>query len=129
MSDNDREIRGGANRRKLARIKTSMQVDVYRRGWLNSWRLLARAQAVDYNRYGIGIVSPVKLAPGRQLSLDLFSGAMTLRGINAEVVSCRRSGKSFRVGLRTYHNLRELAEHSRHHQLRYLAGMELVLDK
>ncbi len=115
----------GANRRKLARITTQMRVDIFRHRLFGGWRYLTRAKAMDYNRYGIGLTSPVKLSQGTRLKLDLYAPGMILRQVSAEVVSCHRAGQAYRIGLRTYTNLRELAgDAPRQHQIRYLAGME-----
>ena len=121
-----RETRG-ANRRKLARIHTQMRVDIFRHRLFGGWRYLTRAKALDYNRYGIGLTSPVKLAQGTVVKLDLFAPGMILRQVSAEVVSCQRAGQAYRVGLRTYRSLRELAGTTEQHQIRYLAGMEAQL--
>ncbi len=114
----------GANRRKLARINTQMRVDIFRHRLIGGWRFVARAKAMDYNRYGVGLTSPVSLSRGTRLKLDLYAPGMILRQVSAEVVSCHRAGQAYRIGLRTYSNLRELAGDARQHQIRYLAGME-----
>ena len=85
---------------------------------------MARAKAMDYNRYGVGLTSPVSMSRGTRLKLDLYAPGMILRQVSAEVVSCHRAGQAYRIGLRTYSNLRELAGDARQHQIRYLAGME-----
>lgn len=121
-----RESRG-ANRRKLARINTQMRVDVFRHRLFGGWRFVTRAKALDYNRFGLGVTSPVRLSPGSRIKLDLYSPAMILRGVDAEVVSCQRAGQAYRLGLRTYETLKEVAGESDQHQIRYLAGMEEVL--
>lgn len=121
-----REARG-ANRRKLARINTHMRVDVFRYRLFGGWRFVTRAKALDYNRFGIGATSPIRLSPGTLVKLDLFSPAMILRGVEAEVVSCQRAGQAYRLGLRTYQTLKEVAGELDQHQIRYLAGMEEVL--
>ena len=121
-----RESRG-ANRRKLARINTQMRVDVFRHRLFGGWRFVSRAKALDYNRFGLGVTSPVRLAPGTRIKLDLYSPAMILRQVDAEVVSCQRAGQAYRLGLRTYETLKEVAGESDQHQIRYLAGMEDVL--
>ncbi|WP_417213715.1 PilZ domain-containing protein [Alcanivorax sp.] len=121
-----RETRG-ANRRKLARINTQMRIDIYRHRLFGGWRFIARAKALDYNRYGIGLTSPIKFSNGSILQLDLYSPGMILRRVSAEVVSCQRAGQAYRIGLRTYSNLRELVGDTDQHQIRYLAGMEPLL--
>ncbi len=121
-----RESRG-ANRRKLARINTHMRVDVFRHRLFGGWRFVTRAKALDYNRYGIGVTSPMRLSPGTHIKVDLYSTAMILRQVDAEVVSCQRAGQAYRLGLRTYQTLKELAGESEQHQIRYLAGMEELL--
>ena len=121
-----RESRG-ANRRKLARINTQMRVDVFRHRLFGGWRFVTRAKALDYNRFGLGVTSPVRLSPGTRIKLDLYSPAMILRRVDAEVVSCQRAGQAYRLGLRTYETLKEVAGESDQHQIRYLAGMEDVL--
>lgn len=121
-----RESRG-ANRRKLARINTQMRVDVFRYRLFGGWRFVTRAKALDYNRFGIGVTSPVRLSSGTQIKVDLYSPAMILRQVEAEVVSCHRAGQAYRLGLRTYQTLREVAGETDQHQIRYLAGMEDVL--
>ena len=85
---------------------------------------MTRAKALDYNRYGIGLTSPIKFSNGRVLQLDLYSPGMILRRVSAEVVSCQLAGQAYRIGLRTYSNLRELVGDTDQHQIRYLAGME-----
>ncbi|MCG8393252.1 MAG: hypothetical protein MI745_09230 [Pseudomonadales bacterium] len=104
-----------------------MRVDIFRHRLFGGWRYLTRAKALDYNRYGIGLTSPVKLAQGTVVKLDLFAPGMILRQVSAEVVSCQRAGQAYRVGLRTYRSLRELAGTTEQHQIRYLAGMEAQL--
>lgn len=121
-----RESRG-ANRRKLARINTQMRVDVFRHRLFGGWRFVTRAKALDYNRFGLGVTSPVRFSPGSRIKLDLYSPAMILRRVDAEVVSCQRAGQAYRLGLRTYETLKEVAGESDQHQIRYLAGMEEVL--
>jgi hypothetical protein len=121
-----RETRG-ANRRKLARINTQMRIDIYRHRLFGGWRFMTRAKALDYNRYGIGLTSPIKFSNGTVLQLDLYSPGMILRRVSAEVVSCQRAGQAYRLGLRTYSNLRELVGDTDQHQIRYLAGMEPLL--
>ena len=117
----------GANRRKLARISTQMRVDLFRHRLFGGWRFVTRAKALDYNRYGIGVTSPVRLSLGTLVKVDLYSPAMILRQVEAEVVSCQRAGQAYRMGLRTYQTLKELAGESDQHQIRYLAGMEDLL--
>ncbi|MEE2869831.1 MAG: hypothetical protein VYE17_04810, partial [Pseudomonadota bacterium] len=85
-----RETRG-ANRRKLARINTQMRVDIFRHRLFGGWRYLTRAKALDYNRYGIGLTSPVRLSPNTIVKLDLYAPGMILRQVSAEVVSCQRA--------------------------------------
>ena len=121
-----RETRG-ANRRKLARINTQMRIDIFRHRLFGGWRFLTRAKALDYNRYGIGLTSPVRLSPNTIVKLDLYAPGMILRQVSAEVVSCQRAGQAYRLGLRTYQSLRDLAGDVDQHQIRYLAGMEEVL--
>ncbi|KGD65737.1 hypothetical protein Y5S_00961 [Alcanivorax nanhaiticus] len=123
-----RESRG-ANRRKLARINTQMRVDVFKHRFIGGWRYVTRAKALDYNRYGIGVTSPMRLSPGTRIKVDLYTPAMILRQVDAEVVSCQRAGQAYRLGLRTYQTLKEVAGESDQHQIRYLAGMEEVLPQ
>ena len=123
-----RETRG-ANRRKLARINTQMRIDIFRHHLFGGWRYLTRAKALDYNRYGIGLTSPVRLSPNTIVKLDLYAPGMILRQVSAEVVSCQRAGQAYRLGLRTYQSLRDLAGDVDQHQIRYLAGMEDVLPQ
>ena len=123
-----RETRG-ANRRKLARINTQMRIDIFRHRLFGGWRFLTRAKALDYNRYGIGLTSPVWLSPNTIVKLDLYAPGMILRQVSAEVVSCQRAGQAYRLGLRTYQSLRDLAGDVDQHQIRYLAGMEEVLPQ
>jgi len=73
----------GANRRKLARIHTQMRVDIFRHRLIGGWRFLTRAKAMDYNRYGVGLTSPVSLSPGTRLKLDLYAPGMILRQVSA----------------------------------------------
>ncbi|EKF73042.1 hypothetical protein A11A3_15587 [Alcanivorax hongdengensis A-11-3] len=110
----------------MARISTQIRVDIYRLGLLGNWRYLTCAKALDYNRYGIGLVAAVKLSAGTDVQLDLHCPGMILRGVSAQVVSCQRAGQGYRLGLRTYDTLRDLVGDS-NHQIRYLAGMEAML--
>lgn len=129
-SQNNNTAKRGANRRKLTRINTQMRVDIYRHRFLGGWRFVARAKALDYNRYGLGITSPVRLMKGGAIKLDIYAPGMTLRQVSAEVVSCRRVGQAYRMGVRTYQNLKELSGvDTQHHQIRYLAGIEELLPE
>lgn len=119
----------GANRRKLARINTRMRVDLYRRRLFNRWQFVSRTRALDYNRYGIGLICAMRFSPGAVVKLDLYAPNMILRQVKAQVVTCHRAGQGYRIGLRTYDNLRELAGDTDQHQIRYLTGMEHQLDK
>ena len=123
-----RETRG-ANRRKLARINTQMRIDIFRHRLFGGWRFLTRAKALDYNRYGIGLTSPVRLSPNTIVKLDRYAPGMILRQVSAEVVRGQRAGQAYRLGLRTYQSLRDLAGDVDQHQIRYLAGMEEVLPQ
>lgn len=123
-----RESRG-ANRRKLARINTQMRVDVFRHRLFGGWRFVTRTKALDYNRFGIGVTSPMRFSTGTILKVDLYAPGMILRQVEAEVVSCHRAGQAYRLGLRTYQTLREVAGESDQHQIRYLAGVEDVLPQ
>ncbi|MDX1804133.1 MAG: PilZ domain-containing protein [Alcanivorax sp.] len=103
-----------------------MRVDIFRLNMLGRWRYLTQARALDYNRYGLGVVAAVKLAPGTDVQLDLHAPGMILRRVSAQVVSCERCGQGYRLGLRTYDTLQDLLA-GENMQLRFLAGMETAL--
>ncbi|MCC1496374.1 PilZ domain-containing protein [Alcanivorax sp. 1008] len=113
-----------SNRRKLARITTRMPARVRKvSGW---WRRGSQGecQVMDYNRFGAGLLLARALPVGSRLLLDLNAGHFVLRRLPAEVVSCVRDGRSYRVGVRFYRNLGELASGQASASLTLLYGLE-----
>ena len=113
-----------SNRRKLARISTRMPAHVRKvSGW---WRRGSHGecQVMDYNRYGAGLLSIRALPVGSRLLLDLNAGHFVLRRLPAEVVSCVRDGRSYRVGVRFYRNLGELTSGEASASLSLLSGLD-----
>lgn len=113
-----------SNRRKLGRISTRMLAQVRR---LSGWRRRARqggCEVLDYNRFGAGLFSERALPVGSRLLLDLDAGHFVLRRLPAEVVSCQREGRGFRIGVRFYRNLGELVSGEGSAALAVLSGLE-----
>jgi hypothetical protein len=113
-----------SNRRKLARITTRMPARVRKvSGW---WRRGSQGdcEVTDYNRFGAGLLSGRALPVGSRLLLDLNAGHFVLRRLPAEVVSCVRDGRGYRVGVRFYRNLGELASAGQSASLALLHGLE-----
>lgn len=116
------------NRRKLARIATQMPARVRRvSGW---WRRGQQGQCevLDYNRYGAGLLGDRAFAVGSQLLLDLDAGHFVLRRLPAEVVSCQRDGRRYRIGVRFYRNISELLSGEASAALTVLSGLEESLQ-
>lgn len=118
----------GANRRKLARLTAEMSVEVKVTSGLFSRGRRCLAQAVDYNRYGMALRCPLGLRPQTRVSLDISAGHMVLRRVPAEVVAVVREGRQFRVSLRFYRKLSELADAGPGHPLHFLLGLEESLQ-
>jgi hypothetical protein len=118
-------MRAGANRRKLSRHRTDMNVTVRLwRPW-GGWRPVIRdARALDYNRFGMAFNSRRAVRPDRKLRLSLYGPGMTLKGVSARVVSCQRVGGGYRIGVRFYDSLRELSDGPMPLSMRYLGGLE-----
>ncbi len=117
-----------SNRRKLARISTRMPAQVRRlTGW---WRRARQGgcDVLDYNRFGAGLFSERALPVGSRLLLDLDAGHFVLRRLPAEVVSCQREGRGYRIGVRFYRNLGELVSGEASAALAVLAGLEESLE-
>ena len=113
-----------SNRRKLARTSTRMPAQVRKvSGW---WRRGSHGecQVMDYNRFGAGLLTARSLPVGSRLLLDLNAGHFVLRRLPAEVVSCVRDGSGYRVGVRFYRNLGELASGEGSSSLALLHGLE-----
>lgn len=93
------------NRRQLARITTRMPAQVHKlSGW---WRRGSQGecQVLDYNRLGAALISSRSLPAGARLLLDLNAGHFVLRRLPAQVVSCVREGRQYRVGVRFFRYL------------------------
>jgi|AutmiccommunBRH5_1029478.scaffolds.fasta_scaffold00222_57 hypothetical protein len=113
-----------SNRRKLARISTRMPAQVRRlSGWWQRGKQ-GSCDVLDYNRFGAGLFSERALPAGGRLMLNLDAGHFVLRRLPAEVVSCRREGRGYRVGVRFYRNLRELVTGEASAALTVLSGLE-----
>lgn len=113
------------NRRKLPRINVTFDVHIYLSRWYSWMQKPIIASAIDFNRYGLAIRCKKQMSPGTQVSLDLFAIDTTLRAVQANVVYCHKVEQGYyRLGLRTYTNLRQLSEVDPKHQIRYLAGIE-----
>jgi hypothetical protein len=113
-----------SNRRKLGRISTRMPAQVRRiSGW---WRRGKQGgcDVLDYNRFGAGLFSDKALPVDSRLLLDLDAGHFVLRRLPAEVVSCQREGRGYRVGVRFYRNLGELVSGEARATLAVLSGLE-----
>ncbi|MFN3713047.1 MAG: PilZ domain-containing protein [Alcanivoracaceae bacterium] len=113
-----------SNRRKLARINTRIPARLRKvSGW---WRRgqSASCEVQDYNRFGAGLFSSRALALGSRLLLDLDAGHFVLRRVSAEVVSCSREGRGYRIGVRFYRHLGELAAGEGSAALAVLSGLE-----
>jgi hypothetical protein len=113
-----------SNRRKLGRINTRMPARLRKvSGW---WRRgqLSHCEVLDYNRFGAGLLSARALSVGSRLLLDLDAGHFVLRRVSAEVVSCVREGRGYRIGVRFYRHLTELASGGDSAALTVLSGLE-----
>ena len=113
------------NRRKHDRVRTDMQVTVrVASGVSRVWRRPFPGRALDYNRFGMAFVCPVRLRPGTVLNLDLISAHMVLKGVEAEVVRGSRLQRSWRVGVRFYRRLSEFNDSRPGAPLPVLTGLE-----
>ena len=113
------------NRRKQARLATDMRVNVYPAGGVDRlWRRPFSGRALDFNRYGMAFVSPVRLSAGRPLKLDLRASHMVLRQVQAVVVRSQRLNRQWRVGVRFYRKLAEFQEVKPGAPLPVLTGLE-----
>lgn len=117
----------GMNRRKMDRFRASLQVSVVRSGLIR--RRSISGVAVDYNRYGLALVSPARLRLRMNVHLNIRSEHMLLRKVDARVVSCVRTGKEYRIGLRFYRTLKDFAEPALGHPLHFLLGLEEALQE
>lgn len=113
------------NRRKLKRVNVSFDVHIYVSRWYSWMQRPVIGKVVDFNRYGVAVRCDKQVTPGTSLSVDLFAPDMTLRAVRVNVVYCQKTDQGdYRLGLRTYINLRQLSEHDPRDQIRYLAGLE-----
>lgn len=113
------------NRRKQARVATDMRVTVYLGGGINRlWQRPFPGRALDFNRYGMAFVSPVRLSAGKPLKLDLRSRHMVLKQVQAVVVRSQRLNRQWRVGVRFYRRLAEFQEVRPGAPLPVLTGLE-----
>jgi hypothetical protein len=113
-----------SNRRKLARINTQMPARLRKvSGWWGRGQP-AGCLVLDYNRFGAGLFSTRALRLGSRLLLDLDAGHFVLRRVSAEVVSCSREGRGYRVGVRFFRHLGELAAGEGCAALAVLSGLE-----
>jgi hypothetical protein len=113
-----------SNRRKLVRIATRIPAQVSK---VSGWWLRGsqgECEITDYNRFGAGLLSARALSVGSRLLLDLNAEHFVLRRLPAEVVSCVRDGRSYRVGVRFYRNLNELVSGQASAALTVLHGLE-----
>jgi hypothetical protein len=113
-----------SNRRKLARISTRMPAQVRRLSGRWSRGKKGSCEVLDYNRFGAGLFSERAMPVGGRLLLDLDAGHFVLRRLPAEVVSCQREGRGFRIGVRFYRNLGELVSGEASAALAVLSGLE-----
>lgn len=110
----------GDNRRKLPRLATRIPASGRRiSGWLRRGRRL-NLSVLDYNRFGAALASDARLAPGCRLLLDMDAGHFLLRKMHAEVVSCIRQGRGYRLGVR-FHSPQGVDSSS---MLNILSGLE-----
>lgn len=114
----------GANRRKMDRLRTRLQVSAKVRSGLFSRGRAQPGVAVDYNRYGMALICPVNLRPKTRLLLDIGSDHMMLRRVRAQVVSSMKVGRDYRLGVRFYRKLTDFAEPGPGHPLHFLLGLE-----
>ena len=118
----------GANRRKLMRLPASMTVGITLTGMLRRQRRI-NAKAVDYNRYGMALLSPVNVRARTRVLMDINAGHMVLRRVSGMVVSSTRQGKEYRLGLRFYRKITDFADPGPGHPFHFLLGLEQVLDR
>lgn len=112
-----------SNRRQLARIATRMPVQVRKlSGW---WRRGSQGECeiLDYNRLGAALMSSRTLPVGSRLLLDLNAGHFVLRRLPAQVISCVREGRQYRVSVHFFRHLEMPAEQERG-ALTVLSGLE-----
>lgn len=114
----------GANRRKLDRVRTRLQVSVKVRSGVLTRGRMQSGVAVDYNRYGMALICPLNLRPKTRLLLDIGSDHMLLRRVRAQVVSSVKAGREYRLGIRFYRKLTDFAEPGPGHPLHFLMGLE-----
>jgi hypothetical protein len=91
-------------------------------GW---WRRGSHGecQVLDYNRLGAALVSSRALPIGSRLLLDLNAGHFVLRRLPAQVVSCVRDGRQYRVGVQFFRHL-DVPESEGKGSLTVLSGLE-----
>lgn len=113
------------NRRRHDRLRADMQVSVrVASGVGRIFRRPFLCRALDYNRFGMAFVSPIRLRPGTVLNLDLSSAHMLLKGVEAEVVRGSRLRRSWRVGVHFHGQLSALNERCSGSPLTFLTGLE-----
>ena len=120
-----RRIDYSNNRRQHDRLRTDMQVTV--RVASGASRILRRpfvARALDYNRYGMAFISPVRLRRGTLLIMDLISDHVVLKGVEAEVVRGSRLQRNWRVGVHFHRQLAEFNASRPGSPLTFLTGLE-----
>lgn len=116
------------NRRKQARVRTDMRVLVVQASGIGRiWRRPMEARALDFNRYGMAFVMPVRLSAGSRLRLDLKAPHMILRRVEAVVVRSERVNRQWRTGVRFYRKLAEYQEVRPGAPLPVLTGLEETL--
>lgn len=118
------QTRTGANRRKLGRFPADIRVRMRPVSRLRRWLSAISARGVDFNRYGMGLVSGQRIAKGTLVTVDIEARHMILRGIRAQVVSCRRVDGQYRIGVRFYRRLSEFTEAPVGGHVSFLTGLE-----
>lgn len=119
----------GANRRKMDRLRTTLEVGLTIRSGLLRRGRTHSGVAVDYNRYGMALICPLNLRPKTRLLLDIGAGHMVLKRVRAQVVSSAKVGRDYRLGIRFYRKLTDFAEPGPGHPLHFLLGLEESITK
>ncbi|MDF1780318.1 MAG: hypothetical protein P1U67_03380 [Alcanivoracaceae bacterium] len=122
-------FRQGANRRKLSRLSVELKVTMRVHSALPWSARVIAGSAVDYNRYGLGLVCSSNVRAKSRVTLDISAGHMVLRSVRAQVVSSARQGKEYRIGLRFYRKLSDFADPGPGHPLHFLLGLEETLEQ
>jgi len=120
--------RAGANRRKLNRFPARVRVNMRPVSRLRRWLSAVSATGVDFNRYGMGVMARQRVGKGAQVTVDIEAEHMILRGIRAQVVSCRRMDGQYRIGIRFYRRLSEYTEATAGGHVTVLTGLEESLS-